>query len=69
MTEKLKRCPFCEGSAHLYGNLDYLCLGKYINTFWGVGCKKCGAKKEWYQTEKVAIDEWNKRVNDNDTPN
>ena len=51
MTESLKSCPFCGGTAN---------IAKGIIEFWAY-CPHCGAKTELYETEQEASDAWNRR--------
>lgn len=48
---KLKKCPFCGGEAHVVG----------ILTRWVV-CDECGAELKFFKTEEEAIEAWNRRV-------
>lgn len=51
MTESLKSCPFCGGTAN---------IATGIIEFWAY-CPHCGAKTELYETEQEAADSWNRR--------
>lgn len=58
---KLKQCPFCGGEAILVHNA----VRKNV---WGrdvrgtvIGCDNCQATM-FYQSEKLAIEAWNRRV-------
>ena len=51
MTENLKNCPFCGGTAN---------IAKGRIEFWAY-CPHCGAKTEFYETEQAAADSWNRR--------
>ena len=51
MTEQLKTCPFCGGTAN---------IAKGRIEFWAY-CPYCGAKTEFYETEQEAADSWNRR--------
>lgn len=53
MSEKLKPCPFCGGTAAIQG----------ITIVW-VKCLKCGVETAGYRDEEDAIDVWNRRVGD-----
>ena len=56
MTENLKRCPFCRGTAN---------IAKGQIEFWAY-CPHCGAQTELYETEQEAIKAWNTRpIEDN----
>lgn len=52
MTE-LKPCPFCGGKAELVSSIES----------W-VRCKDCGAMTKMKACDAGAIEEWNRRVND-----
>ena len=57
MNEKLKPCPFCGSKAKMilhmeFGNAYIQCL----NT------EECGIRQEWFDSEKEAIEAWNRRV-------
>lgn len=57
---KLKPCPFCGSEAELYSyqsNKDFLCSKLY-----GVFCKNCICKTDVSSVEKIAIENWNRRV-------
>lgn len=51
MTDELKPCPFCGGTAN---------IAKGQIEFW-VYCPHCGARTEFYETEQEAADSWNAR--------
>ena len=51
MTEKLKNCPFCGGTAK---------IAKGEIEFWAY-CPHCGAQTEFYETEREAAEAWNNR--------
>lgn len=53
--KELKPCPFCGGKATVNQFLDSL--------FW-VRCTECGSENQASNTEKQAIDAWNRRVNE-----
>ena len=55
MSENLKSCPFCGGSAKLYEVRD----GQIYYEIW---CTHCGVRTEQYETEAEAIEKWNHRV-------
>lgn len=48
---KLKKCPFCGGEAHVVG----------LSTKWVV-CSKCEAESGCFYTEEDAIEAWNRRA-------
>jgi Lar family restriction alleviation protein len=48
---ELKPCPFCGEARRYVGNLD----------FYGVVCKKCGAKIYGRTTKGSATKAWNRR--------
>lgn len=54
MTDKLKPCPFCGGVGTLH-SLD-MC-----ETLYAV-CMKCGARTRLFDTGKEAIENWNRRL-------
>ena len=51
MTEELKRCPFCGGTAN---------IAKGKIEFWAY-CPHCGAQTELYETEQEVAKAWNTR--------
>lgn len=51
MTENLKRCPFCGGTAN---------IAKGRIEFWAY-CPHCGAKTGFYETEQEVAKAWNTR--------
>ena len=53
----LKPCPFCGGKAILDDDFDCLYSGEK-----SVYCKDCFAKTDANKDERVAIENWNKRV-------
>lgn len=56
MIEVLKACPFCGGKAEILN---------YSATEWLVHCPVCGGMVErWRETKKDAIEQWNRRAND-----
>lgn len=55
--QKLLPCPFC-GSK--FAEIQY--KPKNHSTFpYRVRCTTCFAKLDWYKSEKVAVEAWNKR--------
>ena len=56
MTEKLKRCPFCGGTAN---------IAKGQIEFWAY-CPHCGVQTELYETENEVVDAWNARPIENE---
>ena len=59
MTE-LRRCPFCGGKALVDSAVDY--DDDIYSEIFVVECVDCGASSNGYDTEKEAIEHWNKRV-------
>ena len=56
MSKKLKPCPFCGGKAEILN---------YSEDEWLVHCVICdGMVERWRKTEKEAIEQWNRRAND-----
>lgn len=54
--EELKPCPFCGGEAEMLN---------YSENEWLVHCRMCdGMAERWRKTEKEAIEQWNRRAND-----
>ena len=51
MTEELKRCPFCGGTAN---------IAKGQIEFWAY-CPHCGVQTELYETEQEVAKAWNTR--------
>ena len=51
MTEELKHCPFCGGTAN---------IAKGEIEFWAY-CQHCGAQTELYETEREVAKAWNTR--------
>lgn len=51
MTDKLKHCPFCGGTAN---------IAKGQIEFWAY-CPHCGAQTELYETEQEVTKAWNTR--------
>ena len=56
MTEKLKTCPFCGGTAK---------IAKGEIEFWAY-CPHCGAKTELYETDQEAALAWNDRTTEDE---
>ena len=56
MTENLKRCPFCGGTAN---------IAKGQIEFWAY-CPHCGAQTELYETEQEVEKAWNSRPIENE---
>lgn len=55
MSEKLLHCPFCGGKAIMLN---------YSSSEWLVHCVDCdGMVERWRETEKEAINQWNRRSN------
>ena len=65
--ESIKNCPFCGGKAHLYNNAFHV----IIHTYAYVKCSRCGTRTKqykginWEDTNWLAIEAWNRRVNNN----
>jgi len=56
---RLLPCPFCGGR----GTLDQFDMSKPDQNWNVVVCKRCGATfQDVFNTEKLAIDAWNKRA-------
>ena len=56
MTENLKRCPFCGGTANIEkGQIEFLAY-----------CPHCGAQTEYCEMEQEAIKVWNTRPIENE---
>lgn len=59
--EKIKRCPFCKGKA----KTDIIYWGNeeedLVDDYSVVVCTECGAMGPKCQTEKEAIEMWNRR--------
>lgn len=56
MTEQLKPCPFCGGTAN---------IAKGQIEFWAY-CPHCGAQTELYETEQEVAKAWNARPIENE---
>ena len=74
MSEKLKPCPFCEGTAETYSyETEYDIYDKdtlgYVDTEYhtkyGVGCPICGCIIGEQNSKEQAIAAWNNRANKN----
>ena len=58
--EKLKPCPFCGGKAEMLINEYRDSRKEYL-----AACTECdGMVERWRETEKEAVEQWNRRVND-----
>lgn len=54
--EELKPCPFCGAKAQMLN---------YSKNEWLAECSVCsGMVERWRETEEEAIEQWNRRVND-----
>lgn len=54
--DKLLRCPFCGGEAHVTCSAD-------APQYHMVSCKYCGLQAQWYHDNKEeAIEHWNTRT-------
>ena len=71
MLEKLKPCPFCEGTAKLkscdgsgsfYSDLGTKMLFGRKLTHFLIICDKCGIRTKAYLTIKGVVKSWNRRV-------
>ena len=59
MTDELKPCPFCGGTARMYsGKINYY---PYDHRF-RVWCEKCNAMSNLFRTREEAVASWNWRV-------
>ena len=58
---ELKRCPFCDGEAHLADSID---TSRMSGIFYYGICGKCQGKNGPYLIKEKAIEAWNKRVED-----
>lgn len=66
ITPKLKPCPFCGGEARLLLNAKRKIYGKdEYRTGVVVCCNVCEARM-FYGSENLAIEAWNRRVEDAD---
>jgi Lar family restriction alleviation protein len=62
MTDKLLPCPFCGGEASV--GIDYLSYSDDNDYFfWRVICYKCEITGTKTDSERTAIEAWNKRPN------
>ncbi len=66
---KTKACPFCGGEGHLLCGPRYsIGLGDPANGYevegYCVECEDCSCEGEWDQDETIAIEKWNRRVED-----
>jgi len=59
--EELKKCPFCGGKAMLIRAREWY-------GYYSVGCSKCGIETNLHDTPAEAIAAWNRRSNDERTP-
>lgn len=60
---ELKPCPFCGATAE--GEPLMNRVGIYqseLTKCFHVSCYKCGTTSNWYNTEKQAINAWNRRA-------
>ena len=56
MSKELKPCPFCGHEAEMLN---------YSKNEWLVCCPACdGMVERWRETEKEAIEQWNRRANE-----
>ena len=57
--EKLKPCPFCGGKAEMLISEYEDSRKEYL-----VACTECdGIVERWRETEEEAVEQWNRRVN------
>lgn len=61
MTE-LKPCPFCGGNANLIKNKDFDMRFYCVIPYYFVMCSQCRAQSNKLETDKEAIEAWNKRA-------
>ena len=67
---KLKPCPFCGGEAAMAKGECFFVIPKYFGRLRVVVCNECGAMGGMFNTlamseeeaEKLAIESWNRRV-------
>lgn len=58
--KELKQCPFCGGEAYVQKH-DF----DMLNSTYGVICLECCCETyQFYNTQEMAIEAWNKRVKD-----
>lgn len=55
MSEPLKSCPFC-------GSTDVYFLSAEVYGYSGAGCNDCGISTEYYSTDDIARNVWNRRT-------
>lgn len=55
---ELKPCPFCGGLAYIEPR------NRSATKVWWVRCYDCGIETDVYDSEKEAIESWNRRVQD-----
>lgn len=60
MAEKIKPCPFC-GSKDI--EILEWTFKNDINT-WQVECQECGVSGSMYSIKAEAVEEWNRRADD-----
>lgn len=73
--DELKRCPFCGGQAELdfastsFTYTDVFGKARESGFFYTAKCRDrvCGCKIGIYEEPQMAIEAWNRRVNDEDT--
>lgn len=59
--EKLKNCPFCDGTPEFCESMDKDEKGWYF-----IRCRNCGIEQRDFQERKLAILDWNRRWMDYD---
>lgn len=60
MANKIKRCPFCGGTAKVYKKKTLL-LNDETKDCYQVYCTDCKCSSPYEATEQIAIEVWNKR--------
>ena len=56
--DNLKPCPFCGGEA----KIKFESEERHVYAYRYIVCNNCFGNTGWKNTEKEAIDAWNKRV-------
>ena len=63
MNDKLKPCPFCGGKAEM-NKIEYEYYGEDVAKYY-VECFSCCSSSDRYLTDRLAVDAWNRRVDNN----